>query len=120
MAGSNPLFVYDRSFSDFAAKAKALVDEGQQPLSLSVYGDPADPRFAGVWDRRAGPALRLSLNTTLAAFQTASAQNIAAGFYPVHVAATGGGASMRISAIFEQRSKADATEITIDQDETAF
>jgi beta-lactamase family protein/polyglycine hydrolase-like protein len=38
----------------------------------------------------------------------------------VHVSATGGGTSMRISAIFEQRSKADATEITIDQDEAAF
>lgn len=46
MAGLNPLFLYDWSFADFAAQAKALADEGQQPLSLSMYGDPANPRFA--------------------------------------------------------------------------
>jgi hypothetical protein len=43
MAGPNPLSIYDWSFADFAAKAKALVDEGQQPLSLSMYGNPSDP-----------------------------------------------------------------------------
>ena len=36
------------------------------------------------------------------------------GYYPVHIAATGGGTNTRISAIFEQLPAADATELTLD------
>lgn len=116
----NPLTLYDWNFADFAARTEELVTEGFRPLSLSMYGSPADPRFAGVWDKRPGPAVRWYLGYTVADFQTAYGQNIADGFFPVLVAATGGGADTRTSGFFEQRPAQDTTELTLDQDLTQF
>ena len=33
-----------------------LSNNGYRMISLSVYGDPSDPRYAAVWVQRSGPA----------------------------------------------------------------
>jgi CubicO group peptidase (beta-lactamase class C family) len=108
----NPVTVYDWAHADFVWKSDELIAQGFQPLSLSVYGDPENARFAGVFDKRPGPQLRRAIGYTIDDFINEHTQNQQQGFYPTLVSATGGGrAGARISGYFAQR--ADPTQLTI-------
>jgi len=117
---ANPTFIYDWAFTDFVARTKQLADQGLRPLSLSTYGDAKDARFAAVWDKRPGGQLHWYLGYTISDFLSAYGHNRAAGFYPVLVSAVGGGSGTRISGFFEQRPATQATELTVEQDLSAF
>src|SRR5262245_13670870 len=86
----NPVTVYDWAHSHFVGKSDELIAQGFQPLSLSVYGDPEDARFAGVFDKRPGPPLRRAIGYTINDFLDEQTQNQKQGFYPTLVSATGG------------------------------
>ena len=64
----NPVHIYDARLDHFAARTNDLVNEGCQPLSLSMYGDPGHALFAGVFDKRPGPPLRWTLGSTISDF----------------------------------------------------
>lgn len=114
----NPLIVYDWARQHFVPKSDELVAQGFQPLSLSMYGDPEDARFAGVFDKRPGPPVRRAMGFTLADFSTEMVKQKVEGFYTTLVSATGGGVSgARISGYFAQRTP---TEVTYHHDQAGF
>jgi CubicO group peptidase (beta-lactamase class C family) len=118
--GLNPLIDYDWNFSDFTGRVKELVPQGFRLLSLSMYGDPFNSRFAAVWDKRSGPEWRWYLGYTIADFEKLYQDNRIDQFYPVLVTATGGGSNTRISGVFEQMASSQATELTLNQSLEAF
>lgn len=108
----NPVHLYDWAQSHFVGKSDELVAQGFQPLSLSMYGDPEDARYAGVFDKRPGPQLRRAIGFTIAHFLNELTQNQKQGFYPTLVSATGGGRDgARISGYFARRP--DPTQLTV-------
>ena len=116
----NPLIDHDWSFTDFVARTNELLAQGFRLLSLSMYGDPFDPRFSAVWDKRGGPDWAFSFGFTVGDLLKDAATNKAAGFFPALVTATGGGASTRMSAVFERLAPPTTRELTVDQDVTTF
>jgi hypothetical protein len=82
-----------------------LAKEGFRPISLSCYGDPDEPLYAAVWEKRSGPAFKgrhgLSPNEYQSTFDTLAKQ----GFHPVIITATGdGGSGTRFAGVFEQNN----------------
>jgi CubicO group peptidase (beta-lactamase class C family) len=116
----NPLIDCDLSFTAFTARVKELLPQGYQPLSLSMYGNPFDPRFSAVWDKRPGPPWKWYPATFVADLKNEYAKNKAAGFYPALVAATGGGKNTRVTAVFEKLALPETRELTFHQDINAF
>lgn len=47
---------HDRTAADYQQQWDDLVPQGYRPISVSVYGEREDPRYAAVWVRRDGPA----------------------------------------------------------------
>ncbi|WP_119270652.1 serine hydrolase [Taklimakanibacter deserti] len=94
----------DRSLTEFNERVQERVGQNLRMISLSMYGNPEDPRFSAVWDER--PQTLLPLKIALAKnrndFKKICKDNLAAEFYPVLVSATGGEAGARFSAVFEQ------------------
>ena len=111
----NPLIDFDFSIPDFDERVKELKPQGFRLLSLSLYGPPADPRVAAVWDKRAGPDWHFVSPmpaTNLGIVSTIQAQAL---HFPAFVAGTGGGAAARLCAVFEKLAVADARELTVGQ-----
>ena len=75
---------------------------GYRMISLSVYGDPRDARYAAVWVLRSGPAWVAAHGVDAAGYQTFFNTHTAQGYAPVLVSATGGSASAVFAATFEQ------------------
>jgi CubicO group peptidase (beta-lactamase class C family) len=108
----SPYHLYNWSRPAFVARGDELVSQGFQPLSLSMYGDPENALFAGVFDKRPGPPLRRVMGFTIDDFRNQEGQNAVDGFYPILVSATGGGwTGARISAYFAKRPT--STHVTI-------
>lgn len=116
----NPLIDFDFSFADFVARTNELLPQGFRLLSLSMYGDPFDARFSAVWDKRSGPDWGFSYGFTVPDVVADAATNKAAGLFPALVTATGGGASTRMSVIYERLDPPKTRELTVDQDLAAF
>ena len=74
--------IYDWILTHFADRTQELVNQGFQPLSLSMYGDPANALFAGVFDKRPGPALRWAFGYTMERFLNESAGTAPTGTIP--------------------------------------
>ena len=108
----NPLIDYDWTFADFTGRMKTLGGQGLRLRSLSMYGNPAQPRFAAVW-RTASTPWRWYLGYTRTDFASAVASCAADGLFPTLVAVTGGGTAARYSGTFEPLPA--ATELTLDQ-----
>jgi len=117
---TNPLFLYDWAFEHFTGRTQELLDQGFRMLSLSQYGEGAGVRFAGVFDKRPRPPVRWFFGYTIQDFVAAHSQSVAAGFSPVLISATGGGAHTRLSGVFEQLPAQDATELTVEQNLVQF
>src|SRR6185436_3744650 len=99
---ANPLIDRDLTLDQIAAQVDKLKPQGFQLLSLSMYGDPFDPRFSAVWDKRPGPFWVAPLGFTVDDLKKDAKKHKANNFYPRLVTATGQGANTRMSAVFEE------------------
>lgn len=116
----NPLIDSDLTLTKFLARVKELQPQGFRLLSLSLYGNPSDPRLSAVWDKRSGPAWEWFPASSAAQLKAEYDKKKALGFYPTLVTATGGGAGARLSAVFEKLVLRKPNELTFDQDVNAF
>lgn len=79
-----------------------LSAQGYRMISLSVYGDPGDARYAAVWVRRAGAAWVAVHGVDSAGYQSFFNNWTAKGYAPVLVSATGTSHNAIFAAVFEQ------------------
>lgn len=79
-----------------------LSAHGYRMISLSVYGDPNDARYAAVWVQRPGPAWVAVHGVDSAGYQSFFNNWTAKGFVPVIVSATGAISNAIFAAVFEQ------------------
>jgi CubicO group peptidase (beta-lactamase class C family) len=79
-----------------------LSAHGYRIISLSVYGDPHDARYAAVWVLRTGPAWVAVHGVDSAGYQSFFNNWTAKGFVPVIVSATGAVDNAIFAAVFEQ------------------
>src|SRR5262249_31973631 len=79
-----------------------LTAQGYRMISLSVYGDPSDARYAAVWVQRGGPAWVAVHNVDPLGYQSFFNNWTAKGFVPVIVSATGTSNHAIFAAVFEQ------------------
>jgi CubicO group peptidase (beta-lactamase class C family) len=80
----------------------SLSAQGFRMISLSVYGDPSDARYAAVWVQRPGPAWAAVHGVDSAGYQSFFNNWTAKGFVPVLVSATGTSSNAIFAAVFEQ------------------
>jgi CubicO group peptidase (beta-lactamase class C family) len=83
-------------------KFNELGAAGYRMISLSVYGDRADPRYAAVWVRRGGPAWAALHGLDAAGYQARFDELTRDGFVPVLVSASGPRANPVFAAVFEK------------------
>jgi CubicO group peptidase (beta-lactamase class C family) len=79
-----------------------LSAQGFRMISLSVYGDPGDARYAAVWVQRQGAAWVAVHGVNSAGYQSFFNNWTAKGYVPVLVSATGTNSSAIFAAVFEQ------------------
>jgi CubicO group peptidase (beta-lactamase class C family) len=79
-----------------------LTAQGFRMISLSVYGDPGDARYAAVWVQRSGPAWVAVHGVDSAGYQSFFNNWTAKGFVPVLVSASGASNNAIFAAVFEQ------------------
>ena len=79
-----------------------LAGQGYRMISLSVYGDPGDARYAAVWVQRAGPAWVAVHGVNSADYQTWFNTHTAQGYVPVLITATGASSNAIFAAVFEK------------------
>jgi hypothetical protein len=119
--GVNPIVDYNFTQAQLVDRLNALKPQGYRPLSLGAHGNDSDhPRFAAVWDKRSGPSWRPYINYRFNDFGEECNRGAADGYYPVLIAAVGGGANRTISGVLEQIGPLTTTELTVDQDLKAF
>lgn len=81
-----------------------LSAQGYRMISLSVYGDPDEARYAAVWVQREGTAWVAVHGVDSAGYQSFFNNWTAKGYVPVLVSATGTGSNAIFAAVFEQGS----------------
>jgi CubicO group peptidase (beta-lactamase class C family) len=79
-----------------------LSAQGFRMISLSVYGNPSDARYAAVWIQRSGPAWVAVHGVDSAGYQLFFNNWTAKGYVPVLVSATGTSSTAIFAAVFEQ------------------
>ena len=79
-----------------------LAGQGYRMISLSVYGDPGDARYAAVWVQRPGSAWVAVHGVNSADYQTFFNTHTAQGYVPVLVTATGASNNAIFAAVFEK------------------
>jgi CubicO group peptidase (beta-lactamase class C family) len=80
----------------------SLFAQGFRMISLSVYGDPSDARYAAVWVQRQGSAWVAVHGVDSAGYQSFFNNSTAKGYVPVLVSATGTSSNAIFAAVFEQ------------------
>jgi CubicO group peptidase (beta-lactamase class C family) len=88
--------------SDHQARFNDLVSKGFRMISLSVYGDPSDARYAAVWVKTGGPAWQAFHGRNAAQYQQFFDEWKAKGYYPLLIAATGSASDAIFAGVFEQ------------------
>jgi CubicO group peptidase (beta-lactamase class C family) len=98
--------VFDAYHGVTSAQHQASFDklsaQGFRIISLSVYGDPGDARYAAVWVQRPGPAWVAIHGVNSAGYQSFFDNCTARGYAPVLVSATGTSSDAIFAAVFEQ------------------
>src|SRR5262249_14147773 len=84
------------------ANFNRLSGQGFRMISLSVYGEPEDARYAAVWVQRNGAAWVAVHGVNSAGYQSFFDTWTARGFVPVVVSATGLANNAVFAAVFEQ------------------
>jgi CubicO group peptidase (beta-lactamase class C family) len=80
----------------------SLSAQGFRMISLSVYGDPGDARYAAVWVQRQGATWVAVHGVDSAGYQSFFNNWTAKGYIPVLVSATGTSSDAIFAAVFEQ------------------
>lgn len=80
----------------------ALAPNGWRMISLSVHGNPSDPRYSVVWVKEHGPSYVAVHDLLISKYQRWFDDQTKKGYAPVLVAATGGGANAVVAAVFEK------------------
>ncbi len=93
---------HDVTGATHQARFNDLSARGFYPLSVSIYANPNDPRYAAVWINRSHPAYRAVHGVDSAGYQAAFNSATAAGFVPISLSATGPANNSRFIAVFEQ------------------
>jgi CubicO group peptidase (beta-lactamase class C family) len=83
-------------------KFNTLSAQGYRMISLSVYGDPGDARYAAVWVQRGGAAWVAVHGVDSAGYQSFFNNWTAKGYVPILVSATGASNNAIFAAVFEQ------------------
>ncbi len=110
---------YDWAGVDHTKKSNELIAQGYKLTSLSVYGNPADPRVAAVWIKRPGPQPFTFYMYALQDFKKLLTAQLSKGFYPVLISVVGSGAATRFSGAFEMNTEMKGTipyQVTYDVD----
>src|SRR5260370_15629602 len=89
--------------AEHQAHFNTLSGQGYRIISLSVYADPGDARYAAVWVQRPGPAWVAVHGVNSADYQTFFNTHTAQGYVPVLVTATGASNNAIFAAVFEKR-----------------
>jgi CubicO group peptidase (beta-lactamase class C family) len=84
------------------AHFNSLSAQGLRMISLSVYGNPGDARYAAVWVQRPGPAWVAVHGVDSAGYQSFFNAWTAKGYVPVLISATGPSNNAIFAAVFEQ------------------
>jgi CubicO group peptidase (beta-lactamase class C family) len=79
-----------------------FIAQGYRMISLSVYGDPGDARYAAVWVKRDGAAWAAVHGVNSDGYQAFFNAQTAQGFVPVLVSATGTASNAIFAAVFEK------------------
>jgi CubicO group peptidase (beta-lactamase class C family) len=79
-----------------------LSAQGYRPVSISVSGDPLNPRYGAVWVRRPGPAWWAIHGLSATQYQARFTELVSQGYAPVLVSAAGSGGNEIFAAVFEQ------------------
>ncbi len=93
---------HGKSAAHHQARFDALAPHGWRMISLSVHGDPNDARYTAVWVDELGPAFVAAHGLPMGDYQDWFDDQVAAGFAPVLLSATGSGADAIVAAVFEQ------------------
>lgn len=101
-AAADIVAYHDRTFQDHVTQADQLRSQGYRPLTLSVYGNPADPRHAAVWIKRGGPEWTAIYGFAPKDFYKVHADMVKQSFYPALISVVGAGEAARFSVTFER------------------
>src|SRR5260370_28828089 len=88
--------------AEHQAHFNTLSGQGYRIISLSVYADPGDARYAAVWVQRPGPAWVAVHGVNSADYQTFFNTHTAQGYVPVLVTATGASNNAIFAAVFDK------------------
>ncbi|NJO13472.1 MAG: hypothetical protein HC872_08415, partial [Gammaproteobacteria bacterium] len=76
---------HDRNTAEHISRRDQLAAQGFSPISLSIYGEPTDPRYAAVMVKRAQP---IATHSMAGLSSAACEKNVRAdgggGFRPLH------------------------------------
>src|SRR5262249_61133364 len=84
------------------ANFNKLSAQGYRMISLSVYGDPGDARYAAVWVQRQGAAWSAVHGVDSNGYQSFFNTWTAKGYVPVIISATGSPTNAIFAAVFDQ------------------
>ncbi len=87
--------------SDHQSRFNDLSGKGYRPISLSVYGDPTDARYAAVWVQRGGAAWQAFHGRSATEYQQLVDEWQGKGYHPLLIAATGSGSAAIFAAMSE-------------------
>jgi CubicO group peptidase (beta-lactamase class C family) len=100
---SNVVAWHDLSLAEHVAARNTHHDRGFRPLSLSLHGTAANPRYTSVMVKRStAPEVRYVMNRTFQQFQDNFNEMVGEGFGPFILTATGPRGQARFSACFRQ------------------
>lgn len=93
---------HDYTSYDHGAELQSLKAKGFRPISLSVYGDVGNARYAAVLIKRPGPDWVEFHGLSLAGFQSVFDTEAAKGFKVTLLAATGSSSHPSFAAVWEK------------------
>lgn len=109
---------HDRTAADHDNLTNANAAKGYRFLSLSIYGEPNDPRFAAVMILRQTIVAQQSFHRQKAAeFQQTFNDMSKKGFGPIIVSATGSGSDPLIASVFQMMQPTPLTRFGITETE---
>ncbi|MFN0139928.1 MAG: serine hydrolase [Pyrinomonadaceae bacterium] len=110
---TDPQIEIDLDIDQIDELASKLRPKGFKMLSLSMYGDPKDARYAAVFDKRKGADWELALGFTIPDMIALYNSNKTLHLHPKLVTATGGGGvKARVSVVFEKLEASKDRELT--------
>ena len=105
-SGQVGTIIYDEyhnfTAADHQARFNSLSSQGYRPISISVYGATADPRYAVVWVKRSGPDWVMKHNLDKTSFLSALTKMAGNGFKVTQATATGPINNPLFAAVWEK------------------